>query len=175
MKVYRFIADSDEFSAIFPANSRVGKKFEALYDAKPLAEKWKPLEVVLDGVEGRLPDLACIDASFPAFSERAWKATESLIGSFVEALPIIHPSGESYFAVNVLNVVDALDAEKSKLKKYTSGKIMEIEKHVFRPEVITSSPIFRIPQLIGRIYYTDSFLAVVRQEKLAGLHVHPLR
>jgi len=70
---------------------------------------------------------------------------------------------------NVTNVVDALDYERSKIVRFpSSGRILDIRKHVFKPHLLGSQPAFKLPGL-QTIYLGARFVEEVTASGLTGL------
>jgi len=72
----------------------------------------------------------CWDINAPIFSERAVTALANFLENTSQLLPLEHEK-EKFYAINVLNIVDGFDKQKSKIKYFNSGKIMNIEEYFF--------------------------------------------
>lgn len=69
----------------------------------------------------------------PVLSEQALHVVHDLIKDKAEALPLKHPE-HKYFAIHVLNVVDALDYDRMEFKRVLqSGRKSGIKKYAFSP------------------------------------------
>src|SRR5215469_7160621 len=106
MNIYRIIPDSDLYECI---HARECDR-DLLYfsSGKSMSAKWIPVPVLPDerlaenSLDEPVPakgDFPSLYRSTPVFSERAWNALYPLIHGSVESLPLIHPSGEKYFAI----------------------------------------------------------------------------
>ena len=84
-------------------------------------------------------------------------------------MPLKSKDGE-YYAYNVTNVVDALDMDKSDLKLFSDGDVMDITQYVFHEHLLLNELIFKIPQKKALVYVTDAFVKRVRDEELLGFH-----
>ncbi len=85
----------------------------------------------------------------------------------VELLPISY--SEPHYLINVINVIDALDMEKSEFKRYDDGRIMFCTKYVFKEEVIGNNIVFKIPQFSSaHIFVTEEFVKQVEENDLKG-------
>jgi hypothetical protein len=83
-----------------------------------------------------------------------------------ELLPLECKEGD-YFILNVTNVVDALDEEKSKIVRFPDGKkIMDIKDFVFMPSKLKNVDILKLPQQpLGQVFVTDKFVELVRMKR----------
>lgn len=117
-----------------------------------------------------LPKLWCATETL-AFSERAKECFERLFEGHVEFIPEKLENSNLYI-VNVLNIIDAIDYEKAKLRKLDTGLVVGIEKYAFNYDKIKESPIFKV-LLNGRIFSTEVFVTsetktIAEDEKLTG-------
>ncbi len=170
MTVYEYIADSDKFDCLTLKSTRDEKVADKFAEGKPLAPSWRPIAVVSEPRPKKAGDFPSLFGYMPVFSQRAWDGLRPLISTAVEALPIKHPSGEPYFAINVVAVVDALDLKKSKVVRYPTGQVMAIEEYVFMPKKLAGHHLFKIPESKGReVLLSEEFRQRVAELKLKGL------
>ena len=170
MPIYRYVADSDSFACIAPKGPKDRKAIDSLYDDKPKAKKWTPARVSLDVSQGKLGDFPSLYGGIPVFSERAWEILQPLLLGCVEALPLILPTHRKYYAIHVLDVVNALDTEKSVLDYFPNGSVMDIEKIVFKKNAIQNKHMFKLPEKYSSdVYLSDYFKKTVDGNKLKGI------
>jgi hypothetical protein len=101
------------------------------------------------------------------FRPRAIQAMESLLLSHGELLPLACESAD-LFVFNPTHVLDALDEQASAITRFpSSGRIMSIDKHVFRRDVIGDLQIFKLQGLRGSATYVRE--RFVEQWNAAGL------
>ncbi len=98
--------------------------------------------------------------SIPAFSLRAVIALRDLLEPNGQLLPI---AGGNYFAYNLLTIADALDRDASE-----GIAAFEISRFEFRPNLVESLVIFRIPEKPYLTFVTDIFVNRVAQADLKG-------
>lgn len=150
-----------------------------MFDGTPLKGRWRPLKMeVVD------PDDGCEDSDFPrwfggvlVFSMRALALmADCLDEKEVEILPIRtmpnrHGFDYDYSVVNVTNVVDCLDQQRSRIVRYrSSGRIMRIERYSFDTEALEGVRIFKIPeQSTTAVFVTSTFVQSYRSFDLEGL------
>ena len=90
-------------------------------------EGWRELELsVLEddfsSPNDTLADIASFKGGSYALSQRAKDVLTPVIGECVEFLPALY-DGEPWYILNVVNVLDIVDKEKSRHKIYKSGKV----------------------------------------------------
>src|SRR5437867_1282289 len=76
---------------------------------------WTPIEVEIYPAERR-GDCPGFTSHVPVLSERAWNTLAPLIDQEVQALEL-RASNETYYALNVLTVLDCLDADASDIDR----------------------------------------------------------
>jgi hypothetical protein len=151
--------------------------FNRFHGVRFLPNNWQPIPLVRDpnnkdeAISQELGDWACIDSygGILNLSQRALDKLLPHIASYGEVLPVL--LDEAPFAIfNLTNVVDALDEQASDVKYFTSsGRVMAIDRFVFKPEVVKNEWIFKIPQRPGaHNFVTDRFVQVVRDARLRG-------
>jgi hypothetical protein len=174
MQFFKFTPDINKFECIAPASPADDKAIQRIFEAQPLAKKWKPPSVRRDS-RFKPGDFPSFEGPIPVFSERAWIGLQPLIESAVEALPIKHPSGDKYFAIHVLDVVDALDRRKSPVELFPNGKVMEVVHYCFKAKLLKSKHMIRIPESIYlEVLVSDTFKKRVEELKLKGALFQPL-
>ncbi|WP_373461116.1 imm11 family protein [Paenibacillus sp. V4I5] len=104
----------------------------------------------------------------PIFSERAVTALANFLENTSQVLPLKHEK-EKFYAINILNIVDGFDKQKSKIKYFNSGKIMNIEEYFFHCDKIVNQHIFKIPErLKSTVFVSDVFVQAVKDHSLKG-------
>lgn len=137
------------------------------WKAPSLTSLWKPIEVV--GRVRKFNDYPCVDASIPAFSERAVEVLRDFLEPNGELLPLSSSLGR-YFAYNVTTVADVLDQTRSKINlMYESFIASRIDRYEFIASKLAGLSIFRIPEQYMAVYVTEAFAARVRDRGLHGL------
>ncbi|HEY0601659.1 MAG TPA: DUF1629 domain-containing protein, partial [Herpetosiphonaceae bacterium] len=108
------------------------------------------------------------------FNERAWQVLEPLLGQSVEALPL-RTDEHTYYAINVLVVLDCLDMDRSEIQYFPSGGIMYIDRYVFEEGCVDEHPIFKIQGAeLKEVLVSEQVKAVVEQNHLAGFVFVPI-
>ncbi len=127
-----------------------------LREPRPLLKTWQPLSLRFvteeehdcDPPKGYARDSDCpwvLGALLMVMSERAKGAVDDLVSPYVEWLPLI-VEGRPYFAMHVLNRLDALDVERSDVKWFEAGGIMKVEHFVFKRDVVEGECVFTMDE-----------------------------
>ncbi|MGW5360232.1 hypothetical protein [Actinopolymorpha pittospori] len=145
-------------------------------DATSRLSEWKPVEVRIFRSDEDTGE-TLLRADFPwvgswtlMLRDRAIDLAGPVLAPFGEFLPLTCADA-AVTCFNGLQLLDALDESASEMVRFpSSGRIMAIEKHVFRPEVIPERAVFKIPQeQLGSIYYTEPVVDDLRALGLTGL------
>jgi hypothetical protein len=107
-----------------------------------------------------------------ALNQRARSILMPLIGDQVEFLPFSTPFG-FYYDLNS-TYLDCLDETRSIVKRLDSGRIMRIVKYSFHWEKMDGVHIFRITDLVGTLFVSDTFKKLVETNHLTGLYFDPV-
>lgn len=120
--------------------------------------------------DGPLPDFTRFNLDpIPTFSARAIEILDDLLTPYGEFAAIEMDEPMRYFGFNATTIVDALDEEKSKIKRFTDGGVMRVEQHVLRESVTSLPPIFKMPQTRrNTTYVNEQFVEVVQRHGLSG-------
>lgn len=146
------------------------------FDGAPMKTRWRPLEVVAMtehpefGTE--LGDYARL-GSVPTFSQRAVKALGGYLTDNGELLPL--KCSPEYFAFNTTTLLDALDEPRSSIARFASGKVMMVNQFSFRPDIVRTGIVFKLPQLPrSRVFVTDPFVQRAKEAGLRGFGFTPV-
>jgi hypothetical protein len=123
-----------------------------------------------DRIDGPLPDFTHFALRpLPTFSSRAREILDELLTPYGEFAAIELDEPMRYFAFNATTIVDVLDEQKSKIKRYTDGGVMRVEQHILQESVTTLPPIFKIPQTRrNTTYVNEAFVQRVQTSGLQG-------
>ena len=168
VRIYKYRCDGDVFDSL-SLRSRSGHD-DVLNKllGQPVGQAWTPLKAKFYRV-GRQGDFPYLAGHVPAFSKRALSALSPLLGDTIEPLPLVTPSG-TYSAIHVLEVIDALDLNRSKVEWLDEDRILDIERYVFKPEAVQGKHIFRIRQhALAFTYVSEAFRQAVEESALEGL------
>lgn len=171
MKVYEMYPE-EEYKAFKFLNEEEEEKFDRFEEClgKPYADKWEPIRLYSAEAYNHypMPDIKKFLGTL-IFSKRAKVILEDLLLPYGEFLQL-SCEGNEFFIFNVLIQLDALNEEKSEVKRFkSSGGIMRVVRYEFFPEVIDDQVIFKIPQQKTRTYVTDKLVEKVIEHGLEGL------
>jgi hypothetical protein len=85
----------------------------------------------------------------------------------VELLPLYCDEGAELWLAHAWRVVDALDEDRSAVRRFTNGDVMAIEKHAFLRDRIADLRCFRIPQ-VTTMFLTGEVVEAVQSAGLRG-------
>lgn len=144
------------------------------FDGSPRAADWTPVKVRRVRADERQD---CKPSDFPWLGSdvlimrtRAVLALRPMLDAHGELLPLATDDDVKLFALNVTTVIDALDEEKSSILRFPgSGRIMGIDKAVFRDELLGDVDIFRLPHRASATYVSERFVDAVKTAGLEGL------
>ena len=93
------------------------------------------------------------------------EAIREVVAGYAEFLPLDCPTSELW-VVNVTNVVDGLDEARSRIARFTSGRVLNIERYAFRDEVL-GYPVFKVPQ-VSTLFAGAALAQRIRESGLVG-------
>lgn len=109
-----------------------------------------------------------LSSHIPVMDEEAVNVLNRMIEENAELLPLDCPCG-TFFAVNVVRVLDCLDLNKSEFKSFSDGRIMRMIKYSFFEEKINEINLFKVKGLeLKRPFVSDRFKKAVEDNHLKG-------
>jgi hypothetical protein len=109
-----------------------------------------------------------------AFSDRAAEALAPLIGGVIELLPLICDGPVQFHVVNMLDIVDCLDEERSTTDRYSDGQISSVKKYAFKPGSTDGHHLFKCKQCLLHTLVSAEFKALVEEKGLVGAYFKPV-
>ena len=171
--VFRAIP-SEGFEWALPVDEHDFERFREL-DGTERARTWRPVKVrLLREDEGAGPfeasDTPWMTDSVLILRARALVALGPLLRQAGELLPL-ECDEVDLWALNVLSVIDALDEDNSKLVRFSSGRIMQVDDwHFDRASLEGASAVFKVAQLPrGPLLFTQSLVDAVEEAGLRGV------
>ena len=138
------------------------------FDGMEKKKDWNPMQVkrVYDR---ELSNTLGLSPHIPVFDEKAISVLNDLLIGNAEILPLDCKDGV-FYAINVINVIDCIDYERSKYKTFRDGKrIMRFITYVFNEEKIKGTNLFKIiDEPLKRPFVSDEFRKRVVDNKLTG-------
>lgn len=136
MKIWDLDVKVDEYKNLAFVDKTQIKILLNQFDGRNMVDNWTPLEVnfIEDDRGLKTVDTACLFIGAPVINSKSLNVLNDLLIGTVEVLPLRHKTID-YYILNVMNVIDCLDLEKSEFKRFPdSEKIMWISKYVFLQE-----------------------------------------
>lgn len=168
MKIWRFGEDCNKDLVIRSPIDYFRDNFVAVR----MGDDWcRPSYIRIEGKSKRLRDFVSWMNSAPVLSKKAVEALEPLIGQHCEILPLIELRGKPFYALNVLTTVDCLDKAGSDIfyASDDSSHILRIRSYKFDENKLPLNiPIFKIPDDVGCVFVTRSFIDAVIEMGLRG-------
>jgi hypothetical protein len=141
------------------------KYFSNGFDGSPIIN-WG--EVLIDFENKKMRDFISSGPGMLAFSDKAVEFLMPFLEGNAQMLPVKHHT-QNYKLINVTNVKDAINYNISELKKIPTGRLIGINRFVFKEDVIKNQYIFKIPYFVtSYIFVSDSFRQAVIDNKLTG-------
>ena len=103
----------------------------------------------------------------------AREALEPLVGQMVEFLPLdcLDKPQQTLWLLNVLNVAECLDYERSEFTYWENEAIKAVRHYAFQAGCLDGQHIFRLPLFnYVEIYVSDEFKRLTEQHGLTGLY-----
>jgi hypothetical protein len=168
MGAWKVVADSDRYRSLLPSDEECAAALFQKFDGRRLGRSWKPLRVKLHKV-GKAGDFPALASHIPVFNEKALLVLGPLLQGSVEALPLDCDEG-SFFAINILAVIDCLDLANSEVTRFSTGEILSIDRYALFEEYIPDTALFKLPQeRLRHPFATNAFRKAVRKHSFKGL------
>lgn len=157
--------DSDEEVAMFRF---VGQGDGPVFDGGSIsASEIEGLFLMTDGV---MLDFMYMKPGVLACSHRAKTEMASILGDAVQFVNVGDGMGGSVDVINITNVIDLIDKERSGIKYLPDGRVMKIDPFHFKGVDEVDGHIFKIPETSHREIYVDArFKEWFDQSGLSGL------
>ena len=148
-KIFKLSGDIDNFHSIVfaKANNELLDVIEKM-NTEPIKDLWPSpkLEIRLNEeiIEGTpLSDCPFLLSKCLVFTQRAYELLRDTFSEIVESFPIVVEE-HTFFLINPLRLIDALDKERSSIEWY-KDRILYINNYVLKSEAIPLDlPIFRV-------------------------------
>lgn len=138
------------------------------FDGAEKMKNWNPMKVkrMYDREFSNTPGLS---PHIPVFDEKAISVLGDLLIGNAEILPLNCEDG-NFYAINVINVMDCIDYEKSQYKTFRDGKrIMRFTKYVFDERKIEGMNLFKTKdEPLKRPFVSEVFRKRVVDNNLTG-------
>jgi hypothetical protein len=154
----------------------VDGNFERFYDqinGTPRQASWKPVAMEIfhkdRGKKLLRSDSPWLGAYALIFRPSVLEALGPLLREYGELLPL-ECSETDLWVYNPTRVIDALDEEASSIRRFRSGRIMGIDRYVFKAHLIRGIDIFKLPNLRAEsTFVSHRFVDLWTKSGLKGL------
>lgn len=176
MKVYSLRLDSNNYQRFLLEEAEVRKSALLTMNCTRKLKDWVPPEIRVPNPTLAKGNFFHLTSGALVIDGTATEALRDVLEMAGELLPLKY-KGEDYTLLNITECMDCLDHERTEwvLGKTTGAKI-DIKRHVFNPDRMSESSIFKIPQRLatmyvvaGRVDPEDEFKFRVEQNHLKGL------
>ena len=138
------------------------------FEGQKIDKAWKVFRAELEP-DKKIGNFTDIDPGVLICDTFAYLRLGESISEEVEILPIQIDNLEMY-VINVINVIDCLDIDKSDIEYFSDGDIASIKQYFFDLDLLRDVGLFKIPQFSRtEIYATDTFRELVLNSGLTGL------
>lgn len=146
MKIY-MVNSSEGYELCQPVEQNDFERINVLINGVVRRQSWLPINMrVITKDEGealRESDSPWLGSHALIFRKRAVEKLRVLLEEYGELLPLA-ATGVELYVYNPTTVLDALDESASGARRFSSGRIMNITRYVFKPEIIRNSGIFKL-------------------------------
>lgn len=122
-----------------------------------------------DEIDKPIGDVFSVEVSSFILNEKSYKILYPYIKNEVQIFKI-KSENDKLYVVNITNIIDCLDYDKSEIKRFpSSDRVMRIIKYVFKIEKLKNATIFKLPENPkGISYVTEEFKKVVEENNIKG-------
>jgi hypothetical protein len=168
----------EDFELCHPIDKDDFETINVLMNGESREGSWNPLRVRLvhtdRGKKLLHSDSPWLGAHALIFRQAAVEALGPTLRKYGELLPLACSEG-NLFVFNPTSIVDALDEIASSLLRFGSGRIMKVNRYVFRPAAIGEIPIFKIPNLrVSPTFVCQEIAELWERAGLTGLEFIPI-
>jgi len=178
MNLYQLGAECEKYSWIMLEPEGQWTGLLDHFAGQNMADAWTPVTIALIRERSfrreSIGDFPTLNGAIPVFSARAADSLGDILARHGELLPTRGLS-PTYYLYNTTTFVDALDEERSDIRRYQSGRVMHLKTVVFGRDRLLWPSVFKLPQMPkGHTYVTDEFVDRVRGADLKGFKFLPV-
>ena len=173
MRIYEFEVQ-EGYEWVVPLDEEDFDVFRS-FDGSVRAEVWRPIPMRLitedeQGRSLRSSDVPWLGEHAPVLRQEASVSLAAALANDGEVLPLLCDQA-SLVVFNTTTVLDALDLDRSAVIRFPStGRIMKVTSHVFRPERLQGVRAFKVPELLrGSVFVTDEVVSAAEAARLDGV------
>ncbi len=140
----------DGYELCHPVSQDDFERITVEVNGTPRKSGWKPIPVRLihedEGQQLAESDSPWLGAHALMFRHNAVASMGKVLREYGELLPLACSEADLVI-YNPTRVLDALDEAASSVLRFSGGRIMLIQRHVFQADVVRTIDIFKIPNL----------------------------
>jgi hypothetical protein len=164
---------TEGFELCHPTREEDFETLNLALDGTPRSRTWRspPMRLIRDDAGEALAesDAPWLGTHALIFRPHVLRSLEPMLRSHGELLPVTCSEASLVF-FNATRVVDALDEPASSLVRFADGRIMTVVRYAFRPEVLASVDIFKVPSLrVSPTFVSARFVEEAKAAALRGL------
>ena len=170
MKIYIMAPNADNYRWLEYCDNKWFDFFYSLLDSKPIGLfdgriKCRMIPEKNNQTLGDYPNF-----SVPALSEKSENLLRAYFGNLVEIFPLETGKLGKFFFMNVINILDCLDEEKSNIDFLNPNKYMMINSYTFKE--FSDQDLLKIFKLRknerGEIYVSEQTKTLIEKSGLEG-------
>ena len=150
-----------------------GDEYLVQTDGKACADTWRPVRVrrFSEGRDNQPADFPWLGGNALAMRRSAVEALADIFEEGCEILPLATDDDVELFVLNVTRVIDALDMERSTIRRLPDGgMIYLIEAAAFHEHMVRDVDFFKLPtERVNNVFVGERFIERVRAAGLGGL------
>jgi hypothetical protein len=163
---------ADGFELCFPIDETGFETIHKFTSGELPTADWTPLRVYLcredEGHQLIESDAPWLGTNALVLRPRAMLALAQVWAANGELLPLQCP-GARLSLFSVTRRLDALDEDASSIERFRDGRIMMVNRHVFRDDIVGEHPVFMLAQLPTTLFFSQRFVDLWRSAGLTGI------
>ncbi len=170
MKIWSVHPESDKYKGLMFLSDNDRKSMD-LIDGKALLNIWGGLNAEFENRRRPIADFSDLYPGILVLNDKAVNKLEKYFENTVEYLALnVKNSPVKFTMVNIINVIDCLDYEKSIFSRYPDdGQIFHCRKYVFQESLVGKQHLFKAPEFARAVLFaSDAFKQTVEEEGLTG-------
>lgn len=172
LPIYWLRADSDKYAKIVRED-----EYWELFGPPSVEHTWREIRCSVDDssshILGDFPPFHY--GGIPAISERAWKCLAPLVGDAAVALPLGTFDGQNYFLLQILNIVDALNVDRSEVGRLSTGEVLRVSRFAYKEDKLKGHHLFKVPEArTQEPQISKELRRLIRNNKLRGACMSPV-
>lgn len=169
MKIWTMQADANNYNNFTLIDDAGWKDLVRLdsFAGNPMREEWVPYQVKILK-DKKIGDMQAFFGGVPALNQNAIDKLAIFFQDNIELLPLSYEK-DSYFALNVLDLINCVNYEKADINRFSDGNIMSFNRYEFIKEKIENKHIFKIIDEPRKFpFVSNEFKMKVVENELTG-------